>query len=327
MFKRPTVRSILVAPACLWCLASASAEPLALSQRIELPGIQGRLDHLSIDVEGKRLFVAALGADAVEVIDLRAGVRIRHLEPMHKPQGVAFLATTKRLLVANGGSGTVDLLEEGRPVGQVGDLVDADNLRIDASTGQVYIGAASELAVLDPHSMRIVDRFKLAGHPEAFALERTGPRAYINVPAARQIAVIDRKTGEATATWPLDDVAQNFAMALDESEHRLFVATRRPPKLLVYDSDSGRRVGELPLCGDSDDLFFDAERQRVYAICGEGFVDVVQRRAGDDYELAERVITASGARTGLFSPTLASLFVAAPSRGGRPAEIRVYRLR
>jgi hypothetical protein len=318
---------MLVALACPWCLASVAAEPLALSQRIELPAIQGRLDHLSIDVEGKRLFVAALGANAVEVVDLRAGVRIQHLEPMHKPQGVAFLSRTKRLLVANGASGTVDLLEEGKQVGQAGDLDDADNLRLDASTGQVYIGAASELAVLDPQSMQIVDRFKLSGHPEAFALERTGSRAYINVPTAGQIVVIDRKTGEAAATWHLEDAAQNFAMALDESEHRLFVATRRPPKLLVYDSESGRRVGELPLCGDADDLFFDAERQRVYAICGEGFVDVVQRREGDDYELAERVTTASGARTGLFSPALASLFVAAPSRGGRPAEIRVYRTR
>lgn len=327
MFKRPTIRSILVAPACLWYLASATAEPLALAQRIELPSIQGRLDHLSIDVEGKRLFIAALGADAVEVVDLRAGVRIQHLAPMHKPQGVAFLATTKRLLVANGGSGTVDLLEEGRPVGQVSDLDDADNLRFDAATGQVYIGAASELAVLDPQSMRIVHRFKLAGHPQSFALERTGPRTYINVPTAGQIVVIDRKTGEATASWPLEDAAQNFAMALDESARRLFVATRRPPKLLVYDSESGKRVGELPLCGDSDDLFFDAERERIYAICGEGFIDVVQRREGDDYELAERVTTTSGARTGLFSPALATLFVAAPSRDGRPAEIRVYRVR
>ncbi len=54
-------------------LAVASGErvpPLRLEQTIPLPGIQGRIDHLALDVQGQRLFVAALGNDSVEILDL-----------------------------------------------------------------------------------------------------------------------------------------------------------------------------------------------------------------------------------------------------------------
>ena len=37
---------------------------------VPLPGVEGRFDHFAVDLKGKRLFVAALGNDTVEVIDL-----------------------------------------------------------------------------------------------------------------------------------------------------------------------------------------------------------------------------------------------------------------
>src|SRR5580700_1000476 len=58
--------------------ATKSSAPLVLVQRIPLPNVKGRMDHLGIDVEGKRLFAAALGdnQNTVEVIDLQAGKRV-----------------------------------------------------------------------------------------------------------------------------------------------------------------------------------------------------------------------------------------------------------
>ena len=235
----------------------------------------------------------------------------------------------KRLFVANGRSGRVDVFAgpELAAAGYVDGLKDADNLRYDQDTGQLYAGFGSAVAVIDASTAKLVHQIKLAGHPESFQLETKAARLFVNVPAAEQIAVIDRKNGLMVATWTLSDLKANFPMALDEPDHRLFVATRRPAALLVYDTENGQRVARLPIGGDADDLFFDAKNKRVYAICGQGVVDVVQQRDGDHYETAIQVATAPGARTGLFVPSRNALYVAVPARPPSLAEIRVYAVR
>jgi hypothetical protein len=119
-------------------------------------------------------------------------------------------------------------------------------------------------------------------------------------------------------------------MALDETTQRLLVAKRAPAQLQVYDTATGRRVAEIPLCGAADDLFFSSstpERRQAYAVCGEGRVEVVCQLDPDRYEVAERIGTAAGARTGLYVPVMNTLFVAVPTRLGRSAEVQVYRVR
>ena len=318
----------LVAVSFVVAATPSIAQSLSLTQRIELPSVQGRIDHMDIDPDGKRLFVAALGADSVEVVDLPAGRRVWRIEHLHEPQGVAYLATAHRLFVANGSSGDVQVFSEGKPpvAASAKNLDDADNLRIDAAAMQLYVGYGNALAVLDPATLQVVKRIELSGHPEAFELERRGTRLYVNVPSAGHVAVIDRSTGKVSATWDLGAASRNFPMALDERSHRLFVATRQPARMLVYDTITGKRTSELAICGDADDLFHDEQRQQLYAVCGEGAVDIIRQRDPDHYELARRVQTSTGARTGLFVPRLSTLFVAVPSRGGSSAEIRAYRV-
>ena len=192
---------------------------------------------------------------------------------------------------------------------------------------RLYVGYEEALGVVDPVTMAVVHAVALGGHPEAFELERTGRRIFVNVPSARQVAVVDRDTGTVSAVWKLAEHSQNFAMALDESRGRLFVATRRPAALLVYDTQRGIEVARMPVCRDADDMFFDAQRRQVYVVCGEGVVESIRQRDADHYELAEKVVTSPGARTGLYVPGLSTLFVAAPAGAERPAEILVYSIR
>jgi hypothetical protein len=110
-------------------------------------------------------------------------------------------------------------------------------------------------------------------------------------------------------------------MSLDESGHRLFVGVRQPARLLVFDTLSGRQVAAVPCVGDTDDLFYDGRRDRVYVVGGEGFVDVFDAAASGKYDRLARIATRIGARTGLWSSDLDRLFVAWPSRDGHPAEI------
>lgn len=325
---RHGVAALLAATIGLLPLHAATAQSLVQRARIEMPSAEGRLDHLDIDLEGQRLFVAALGAGSVEVIDLAAGRGVARLQPVHEPQGVSYMPASRRLFVANGGGGGVQAFADGKGsvVASADALDDADNLRLRSAAGELYVGYAHALAVLDADTLRVIKRIELPGHPEGFAVEAAGGLVYINVPSAGQIAVVDLRAGRITATWKLTGASQNFPMALDERSHRLLVATRRPALLIAWDTTTGQRVAELPICGDADDLFFDAARHRLYAVCGEGQIQVIRQRDADHYEVSERVATAPGARTGLFVPSLSTLYVAVPSRGGSSAELRVFHI-
>src|SRR5438552_1378015 len=81
--------------------------PLKVIQTIPMPGVEGRIDHLNADVKGQRLFVAALGNNTLEVLDLAQGKRIRSVTGLREPQGVAYVAELDQVVVANGDDGTV----------------------------------------------------------------------------------------------------------------------------------------------------------------------------------------------------------------------------
>ena len=305
-------------------LAGAS---LTLERTISLPGVEGRIDHFTLDAAGARLFVAALGNNTVEVVDLKQGKPGRTLSGFAEPQGVLYLPELNRLCVAGGGDGTVRVVD-GTTYATlktvfVGD--DADNLRSDVSGRQVYVGYGSgALGVLDAASGEIVARFPLGAHPEAFQLEQTGSRIYVNVPGAHAVTVVDRQQQRVVAEWSTGLAAANFPMALDEGNHRLFVACRLPARLLVFDTLSGKEVARLDLHGDCDDLCHDAARHRLYASCGEGFIDVFAPTNAGEIKRVESVRTETGARTSLGTGEF--LYLAVPRRGERSAEIRCYRL-
>lgn len=295
---------------------------------IPLPGVGGRLDHLALDRARHRLFVAALGNGTVEVLDLRANRRSRTLPGWHEPQGVCFVPSSDRLFVADADGRCV--LLDGQsltPLRTVRLSGDADNLRWDEKAGRVLVGfGEGGVVALDARSGDSLAAALLPSHPEAFQLEPRGDRIFVNLPGSREVAVLDRSLHATRERWALPPgEGLNFPMALDTARGRLLVGCRRPGRLLQLDTRSGRTMGSLPLCDDADDLFFDAPGGRLYATCGEGFLDVFALQAGQLVHLS-RVRTAPGARTGLLVPEEGRLYLAVPHRGTQRAEIRVYDL-
>jgi len=315
--------------ACCAALAHAQAPLLELVATIPMPDVKGRIDHFAADPKSRRLFVAALGNDSVEVVDVEKN---RHdtLRGFDEPQGIGHAAQAGRVFVANGQGARVDVLDAAslKVLDTIKGLDDADNVRLDPAAHSVLVGyGKGALAILDETTGAITGRIALPGHPESFQLESRGSRVFVNVPWAHKIVVADRVKKVAVAEWGLPLAAGNYAMALDESGRRLFVAARLPATLLVYDIDSGDNVAKLPVGGDVDDMFFDAERRRIYLVCGEGRIDVVRQEAPDRYTLEGSVKTAPRARTGIFVPELQALYVAAPADSGAPARILAYRVR
>jgi DNA-binding beta-propeller fold protein YncE len=224
-------RALLLFLAAAAALPSHAAEPLKLTRTIPLPGVEGRIDHLSVDLAGHRLFVAALGNNTVEVVDLIAGQRMQTIKGLHEPQGVLCVPQRNRIYIANGEGGKLTIFDgtSFSPLHAIGFSSDADNVRYDVEATQVYVGYGSgALGIVDIATARKVGDVPLDGHPESFQLERSGPRILVNVPTAGHVAIVDRRTRAVTLKWPLPGRQQNFPMALDEDEHRLFTGCRKP---------------------------------------------------------------------------------------------------
>jgi len=310
--------------------AEPAAEALQLQQTIALPGVEGRIVHFDIDAAGDRLFVCALGNNSVEILDLRKGERIHSIGGLGAPQGVAYLPGVERLLIANDKGGRCQIYDSKswQLISAIDLEDDADNVRYDRATNEIFVGfGAGGIAVINSVDGKRTRTIKLAAHPEAFALEKNGRRIFVNVPGAQHVAVIDRTKGEVTATWKTGGASANFPIALDEANHRLFIACRNPAKLVVLNPDSGAVVTTLDISGDADEVFYDAKRRRLYTICGEGFIDVIEQIDANHYRRSAKIPTAEGARTGFFNSERDDLFVAVPHRGAQSAEIQRYRLK
>jgi DNA-binding beta-propeller fold protein YncE len=291
-----------------------------------MPGVEGRIDHLAVDLASRRLFVCALGNGTVEVVDLEKGQRIQSVPGFKEPQGIAFMPKTKTVVVASGGDGRLSFLE-GAPLKVTKALTlgeDADNVRYDPERERIYVGyGGGALAIVDTLKRERVGEVALQAHPESFQQESSG-RIFVNEARRGRVAVVDADKKAVMSRWELGGASANYPMALDEAHHRLFVGTRQPPRLVVLDTETGKTVASLETAADADDVFFDAARHRVYLIGGGGSVVVYDQTDPDRYAERARIRTAEGARTGFFSPDQGRLYVAVPHRVNPIAEIRVF---
>src|SRR6516162_11373090 len=319
-------------------LVGQEPQVLSVHSRIPLTNVKGRIDHFSVDVKGQRLFVAAVANHTLEVIDLQSGKRVHTITDPAEPQGVFYDASTNRLYVACALDGTTRIYDGTgfRLLTTVKFPDDADNVRYDARSKSIIVGYAGAKALRNRQEgtggLGFIDSdgkktFEIIvdAHPESFQLERTGTRLFVNVPDKQEIEVIDVPGRKVVARWPVTSAKDNFPMALDEAHHRLFVGTRTPPRLLVFDTESGKEIASGEIAGNSDDLFYDSARDRVYVLTSQGALDIFQLRDPYHYDHVARLPTPPQMQTGLFVPEWGKLYGAAPSQGDQPAEIQVYK--
>jgi hypothetical protein len=328
---RPGAFAVLIFAGAALCIATGSNTdaqapapfPLQLEAEIPLGDVRGRIDHMAVDLLRQRLFVSELGNDTVAIVDLKERQVIRTIDGLSEPQGVGYLPSMQTLYVATGHDGSVRVFTGANYVaGQQIDLGEnADNIRVDAGAGEVFVGYGSgALAVIDARSFRRTANIQLGAHPESFQV--WGNQIYINLPGTPEIAVVDRQSLKQIARWPIDTAGGNFPMAIDGAARRVLTAFRNPAMLGVFSMKDGSVTTGPEICADADDLFVDTKRKRVYASCGDGYLDVF---AGNPYQRIGHIPTASGARTSLFVPELDRLMLAVRASSGEPASIWIFR--
>lgn len=333
------LRDVLFPLALMVCLLLAvggkpttAAEPatLELLQTISLKGVAGRLDHMAIDREHSRLFVANLSNNSLDIVDLKAGELIKQIPDQKKVQGIAYAADLDRIYVGNG-TGSECNVFDGKDYTLLKSikLPGADNVRYLARRHLVYVGHAEKaLSVIDAQTFEVKAEIKLPGRPEGFQLETKRPRLYMNTVDPTRLVVVDTDKNEVLQNNPLKLADRAYPMAVDEANHRLFLGCRNKPSIVVVDSETGKEVVSVTIPEDIDDLFYDAKNKRLYASCGAGALAVIQQRDADHYETLETIPTVKLARTCFFDSAGARLYLILPRQEGEEGPtIRIYQPR
>jgi DNA-binding beta-propeller fold protein YncE len=316
--------------------AAQEKTPLKLVATIPLPGLKdGDFDHFAVDLDGHRLFLTAEENDKLEILDSKTNQPVHRMQDIKAPHAILFRKDLKKLFVVEGDASAVKIYDSDsyKPLGEVKVSIDADSIAYDAATSYMYVVNGgreahtpySLISVIDTNNARKLRDIKISSdHVEAIVLEKSGPRMFLNITGQNAVGVMDRNKSELSATWPLPAGDKlNVAMAFDEANHRLFVVTRNPGKLIVLNSDDGKVIANLPAVGMVDDAAYDAQHKRIY-LAGDGFLDVFEQKDADDYMLLAKVPGAFRAKTGILVPELNRYYLAVPHHAGKEAEVRVY---
>lgn len=312
-------------------------EPLRLTQAIPMPNVKGRIDHMDVDVKGKRLFVAGLENGSLEVVDLQAGKWVKSIPGFQKPQGIAYVESLNKVFVASGDDGMLRVFR--------GDTLKLLNsIKLDLGPNRVaydprakllYVGYGGkdagkdygEVGIIDAKTDKHIGDVQVAAHPAELLLDKSGKTLFVFVSTESKVQVIDTKNRKIVSTWPVSS-QRNGDGAFEEKTHRLFLGTRTPPEMIAMDSSSGKEVAHLPTVEGMDGVYFDAAHKRIYVSGGRGFdvgyVFCYQQKDPDHYEILGKIATRPGAGTSFWSPELNRYYVAAPAHDNEEAAILVF---
>src|ERR1700692_2285229 len=224
-------------------------------QTIPMPNVKGRIDHMDVDVKGKRLFVAGLENGSLEVVDLQAGKWVKSVPGFKKTQGIAYVPSLNKVFVASGDDGMLRVFR-----GDTLDLLDAIKLDLgpnrvayDAHSKLLYVGYGGkdagkdygEVGIIDAKTDQHLGDVKVEAHPAELLLDKSGKTLFVFVSIASKVQVVDTRKREVVSTWPTSS-QRNGDGAFDEKNHRLFIGTRTPTQMIAMDSNTGKEVAALP---------------------------------------------------------------------------------
>lgn len=333
---------IILALALAWAAQVPAQEkaPLRLVQTISLPGLQRHWDHFGVDAKSNRLFLTSEDEPVVDVFDLRTNKLIHTITGLKGPHNVLAFPELKQILVVDGEASEIKIFnyDTYELAGRTELTIDADPVAYDPATKYLYVVNGGReahtpyclISIVDTTTGKKLADMKLdTNRLESMALEKSGPRLFVNMTGANLIGVVDREKRAVVQTWPVTAGLENVPMQYDEATHRLFVATRKPSRLVVVNTDTGKEVTSLPTADSVDDLAYDAARHRLYVPGGNlggavGAVTVIQQRDADHYEVIANVPTKPGARTARLVPELNKYYVSVSTKDPQEAQILVF---
>jgi DNA-binding beta-propeller fold protein YncE len=311
-------------------------QTLKLIKELPLPGYTGDFDHVAVDRDRGRLLVAAEDHASVEIYDLNSLAHEKTLTGFGAPHAFLIRPGAKTIIITDSGKqmSTIRDADTYTVEKKIVLTEGADSARYDQASNTFYVVTGGKdvdmttanLEAINPDTGAKIGKITFPdNHVEAFAIDPTSNKLYINLTQTNKLAVVDRKTMKVLATWPVPAAKQNAMVALDPQQHRLYVVCRDPGKVVVLDSNDGHLIGSETAPLRADDEMYDAAAHRLYVPGGEGWLGNYDTSDPNHLKLIQRVKTAPGAKTGLLLPDDHRLFLAAsPGETKALAKILVY---
>ena len=311
---------------------AADNPPLKLIETTPLPGFSGDFDHFGLDLKGNRLFLAAEDHKTVEVFDLRSGKHLHTITGFSQPHAIVYLPAQNKMIVTDGDDfGMVELVDDKdyQIVDKIKLSPGVDGAIFNPVNQYYYVESGSDEPGAKTHKLNIIDTrdFKLVGditvpgnHSEAMIVNKAGTKLYVNLTGVDTVGTVDLSTRQVIAQWPVPDAHVQNSMVLDEPNHRLFIATRKPAKFFVFDTDNGKVVATLPCAEINDDMWFDRAHKRIF-VTGSDTTSVIEQKDADHYEKIADVPTGFRAKTSIFVPQLKRLYLAVSGKGKPDAKL------
>jgi DNA-binding beta-propeller fold protein YncE len=303
----------------LLALVAATPATRQVTRRIPIPG-EGGWDYLAVDAPTHRLFVTH--STRVDVVDLKRGTVIGHVDSTLGVHGVAFAHDLGRGYTSNGRDSTITIFDL-KTLATIARVPIPgrfpDTIVYDPASHRVFAlcGGSSSAVVLDGRNGKVVGSVPLGGRPEFAVVDEDG-RLFVNLEDSSAVVAFDTRSLEAKARWPLAPGEEPSGLAIDRAHHRLFSACANKT-LVVLDATSGARVATLPIGSGVDAAAFDSKRRLVYSSNGEGTLTVIREDDPNHYHVDQTVTTERGARTCALDPGTGILYTVTAEFGPPPA--------
>jgi hypothetical protein len=300
-----------------------------MERTIEVGGVGG-MDYLTVDPRTHRLYVPR--TTHTMVIDGVTGKTLADIPGQTKSHGVALVPRLNRGFITDGGGkGSIIVfdLKTYAVLGTIAAQPDADGIIYDPGTDRILVSAGDSNSLItlkadvDPKAGKIEAPISLGGAPEFLAADGAG-KVYVNLEDKDNVAVVDLKTRKVIAHWPVAPGGAPVGLALDTQHHTLVIGGRKPQKMVVMSTESGKTVADLPIGAGVDAVKIDSGE--YFASAGDGTLTVVGASSAGKFNTVQTVKTLVGAKTmgiddsthKIYLPT-ADFDAPKPGATGRPA--------
>jgi DNA-binding beta-propeller fold protein YncE len=289
-------------------------------------GGQGGWDYLTVDPQTHRLYVPR--STHTMVIDSESGKTIADIPGQKIAHGVALVPEAGRGFITDGGGNGAIVIFDLKTNAILGSIVaqpDADGIIFDPGSGRVVVVSGDKGVLMlikpdiDPKSGKIDAALDLGGAPEFLASDGAG-KVYVNLMDKNEVAVVDMKAMKVVARWPVAPGGAPVGMTIDKANRRLLIGCRKPQKLIVMSTDSGKVLAALPIGEHVDAVKIDSGQ--IFASCADGTLAVARETSPGKFEIVQTVKTPPGARTMGADPTTHRIYLptaeSVAGAGGRP---------
>jgi len=295
------------------CGQPSSAQQYTFDKKIALPG-DGGYDYMAIDQVNHHLFVSH--GTSFDVVDLATEQPIATIDSMKGVHGIAIVNEVNKGFISDGRANAVVVVDltSFKIIKTITlTATDEDGIIYDPFSKKVFVfnGDSKSTCVIDINTLELVKTIDLGGGPE-FAVSDGKGLVYNNIEDLNTIKVIDTKTMQVKATYPLSPCGGPTGIAMDTLRGRIFTGCRTNKGLSVLDAASGKVITTLPIGAGVDAVVYDEPEQLIFVSNGDATTTIIHQESADSYKVIQTLATQPRAKTMAMDKSTKKIYLSAP---------------